>query len=159
MLKSDEANQLWDLVKPLETAMLVTHEENHMQARPMQLVQDKFDGTFYFFTEFPTEKTNKIEQNYSVCLTFSCPKSQTYVSISGNASITKDTKLIDEFWNPFIAAWFPQGKDSPTVTLIKVESYQAEYWQGKGSKITQLFKYANAYLTGKKPDIGEHEKM
>ncbi|MBA2657213.1 MAG: pyridoxamine 5'-phosphate oxidase family protein [Tatlockia sp.] len=159
MLTTEEAKKLWDLVKPLETAMLVTSEQDLMQARPMQLVQDKFDGTFYFFTEVPTEKTREVSQHQNICLTFSCPKSQSYVSVSGKASVIRDNELIEKFWSPFIAAWFPQGKEDPSVALMKIEAYQAEYWQGKGSKITQLFKYANAYVSGHRPDIGKHEQF
>ena len=159
MLTSEEANKVWDLVKPLEVAMLVTEVDGVLQARPMHLAQKNFDGTFYFFTESPSEKTDEIDKHHNVCLSFSCPKSQTYVSISGRASVSRDKELIEQMWNPFVAAWFPQGKDDPSVTLIKVESYQAEYWQGKGSKATQLFKYANAYLTGKRPNVGEHERL
>jgi general stress protein 26 len=156
MLKQEESSQLWDLVKPLETAMLITDVAGTMQARPMHLVQKKFDGTFYFFTQVPSEKTNEIQENHQVCLTFSCPKSQVYVSISGYASITSNNELIEELWNPFVAAWFPQGKYDSTVALLKIDCYQAEYWKGKGSKLTQLFKYASAYLSGNTPNIGEH---
>ncbi|STX52331.1 General stress protein 26 [Legionella busanensis] len=159
MLSSEEAKTLWDLVKPLEVAMLVTDVEGVLQARPMHLVQKNYDGNFYFFTENPTEKTDEIDKHHDVCLSFSCPKAQTYVSISGKASLARDKELIEQMWNPFVAAWFPQGKDDPSVTLIKVESYQAEYWQGKESRATQLFKYASAYLTGKRPNIGEHERL
>lgn len=156
MLNTEEAKRLWDLVEPLETAMLVTLEDKHMQARPMHLVQKEFDGAFYFFTEHPSEKTEEVDHNQDVCLTFSCPKAQTFVSVSGQATICRDKQLIDEFWNPFVAAWFPQGKDDPSVVLLKVTSYQAEYWQGKGSRLTQLFKYGKAYLTGHCPNVGEH---
>ncbi|STX55634.1 General stress protein 26 [Legionella beliardensis] len=159
MLTSEESKKLWDLVEPLETAMLVTYEQGVMQARPMHLVQKKFEGTFYFFTENPTEKTEEINQHQDVCLAFSCPKAQTYVSISGKASLFRDQELIDQLWNPFVAAWFPQGKDDASVTLLKIESYQAEYWQGKDSRVTQLFKYASAYLSGKRPNIGEHGRL
>ncbi|WP_419418627.1 pyridoxamine 5'-phosphate oxidase family protein [Legionella sp. D16C41] len=156
MLSSEEAKQLWDLVEPLETAMLVTYEDNILQARPMYLAQKEFSGSFYFFTEHPTEKTEAIEHAQEVCLAFSGIKSQTFVSVSGRASLCQDKQLIAKLWNPFVASWFPQGKDSPSVALIKVDAYQAEYWQGKGAKVVQLFKYGKAYLTGKRPNIGEH---
>ncbi|STX51327.1 Uncharacterized stress protein (general stress protein 26) [Legionella busanensis] len=156
MLTADEAKKLWDLVEPLETAMLVTLENNILQARPMYLAQKEFDGTFYFFTEHPSEKTEALEHKSEVCLAFSSPKSQTFVSVSGQASLCQDRGLIAKLWNPFVASWFPQGKESPLVALIKVESFQAEYWQGKGTKVIQLFKYGKAYLTGKRPDVGEH---
>lgn len=160
MLTNTEKAQLWDAVKPLETAMLVSMRDSEtLQARPMQLVQKEFDGIFYFFSKHPTEKTQEINNQHKVCLTFSCPKAQSYVSVSGNASVEKDMALIEQFWNPFVEAWFPQGKTDPSVQLIKVEVMQAEYWQGEGTKLTQLFKYGKAYITGEQPHIGKHEHL
>ncbi|MBA4697143.1 MAG: pyridoxamine 5'-phosphate oxidase family protein [Legionella sp.] len=159
MLTSEEKKRVWELVAPLQTAMLVTCQDSALQARPMHLVQDDFNSVFYFFTNHPTEKTTEALQHEEVCLTFSCPKAQTYVSLSGRASLSNDKGLIDKFWNPFVAAWFPQGKDDPSVTLLAITCYQGEYWQGKGTKVTQLFKYAKAAITGNQPDIGTHEKL
>lgn len=157
MINSEEAKQLWELVKPLKTAMLVTSKDDLLQGRPMHLVQSEFDGDFYFFTEAPSEKTDEINQNHEVCLIFSCPKDQTYVSVSGQAILSRDQNLINQLWNPFVAAWFPQGKNDPSVALLKVQTYQAEYWQGKGNRVTQLYKYSKALITGTRPDVGEHE--
>lgn len=155
MITHDEAKKLWDLVEPLKTAMLITESGNQLVGRPMHLVQSEFDGTFYFFTATPTEKTEEIAEHHEVCLTFSCPVKQTYVSISGVANVTRDQALIDKLWNPMIAAWFPQGQHDPSVALLKINSYQAEYWQGE-NRIVQLFKYAKAAISGTQPNVGEH---
>tara|TARA_B100000678_G_scaffold232783_1_gene201691 strand:+ start:1067 stop:1549 length:483 start_codon:yes stop_codon:yes gene_type:complete len=156
MLTQEEQTRVWELVEPVKTAMLVTLEQDVPQARPMQLVQDEFDGTFYFFTAHPSDKTMEALEHRDVCVAFSCPKSQTYVSLSGQASISKDQALIDKYWNAFIAAWFPNGKEDSTVAILKVACYQGEYWQGEGTKVTQLFKYAKSAISGERPDIGDH---
>ncbi len=159
MINNNEAQKLWDLVEPLKTAMLVTSVDQVLQARPMQLVQSDFDGTFYFFTTVPSPKINEIQDEDDVCLSFSCPKDEVYVSVSGQASLVRDQRLINELWNPMVAAWFPQGKDDPSVGLIQVRSYQAEYWEQKGGTLTQLYKYAKATIMGKQPDAGYHGQM
>jgi general stress protein 26 len=157
MIKQHEAAKLWELVKPLKIAMLVSNHNKTLKARPMHLVQLEFTDTFYFFTVMPSEKTHEIDSNNEVCLSFSCPKEEVYVSISGQCKVTKNQPMINELWNPFVAAWFPQGKKDPSVGLIEVYPYQAEYWENNVTKINQLFKYAKALLTDELPDIGRHD--
>ncbi len=159
MLTTNEAKTLWDLVKPLETAMLITKNDDSLQGRPMHLVQSEFSGIFYFFSGMSSAKVSEIEEDSDICLAFSCPKAQTYVSVSGQANTLADSKLIDKLWSPMIEAWFPQGRRDPNVGLIAVSVYQAEFWRGKGNSLTQLFKYAKALYSGARPDIGEHGQM
>lgn len=158
MITADEAKKLWDLVLPLKTAMLVTASST-LEARPMHLVQSTFDGNFYFFTAEDSKKINQIKADHDVCLAFSCTKNQTYVSISGTANITHDAALIDQLWNPFVAAWFPNGKQDPQLALLKVSTYRAEYWQGQGNKLTQLYQYAKASISGTRPNLGSHGEI
>lgn len=157
MITTNESKKLWDLISPLKTGMLVTSHNDQLQARPMHLVQSHFDGTLYFFTAVPSEKEHEINQDNEVCLTFSCPKSQTYVSLSGIAWLNRDQELINSLWNPFVSAWFPQGKEDKSVSIIQIATYQAEYWQGEGTRLTQLYKYAKSLAVKKPPHIGEHE--
>lgn len=159
MITANEAQKLWELVKPIKVGMLVSMDNEIMQARPMHLVQDEFNGAFYFFTEINTKKVHEIKSDSDVCLIFSYHQSQVYVAVNGKGSLLKDQSLINKFWNPFIAAWYPQGKEDRSVGLIKIDVHQAEYWEGKNNKVIQLFKYAKAFITQKKPDMGNHDKM
>jgi general stress protein 26 len=159
MIDQEKANTLWDLVKPIKTGMLVTNDNSSLNARPMHLVQDEFDGTFYFYTSVDSSKVDELKKNPDVCIAFSCPKTQVFVSISAHASITQDRSLIEKFWNPFVAAWFTNGKDDPTVGLIKIVSYKAESWNSTQNTFVQLYEYAKAALSDKKPNLGEHQKF
>ena len=63
-------------------------------------------------------------------------------------------------WNPMAAAWFPEGKEDPSISLIKVHPHSAEYWESTNSKVVQLLGVARALLTGKRYDTGvEHGKV
>lgn len=159
MITVDEAQKLWDLVRPLKTAMLITSDNGLIHARPMQLVQAEFNGDFYFFTNEDTKKIAEIKADHDVGLVFSCPKEQTYVSIAGQASLIHDKQLIDRFWNVFVSAWFPKGKEDPSLALVKVATYKAEYWQGEGNKLTQLYQYAKASMKGTRPNVGYHGEI
>ena len=61
--------------------------------------------------------------------------------------------------NPMVKAWFPDGIDDPTISLIKVQMEKAAYWTNENNKLTQLFELGKAWATGKQADIGEHESI
>jgi hypothetical protein len=46
------------------------------------------------------------------------------------------------------------------LALVRVQIDEAEYWNVRESKVTQLLKMARATVTGKPPtDLGDHAKI
>ena len=159
MLKQEQNAQLWDLIKDIKIAMMVTNDGGKMRARPMHMVQDDFEGLIWFFTDVNSEKVDEVILDEGVCLAYSAPDDDSFVSITGTASINKDQALIDRFWNPFVAAWFPEGKDSGSVGLIEVKVDEAEIWDAKKNKMVQLYEIAKANVKNQEPDLGENKKF
>ncbi len=158
-MSSPEHKQLiWNLIKEIKVGMLVTHDdkENMMRGRPMSLVQEEYDGTLYFFTSRKDAKAYEIKKHHDICLTFAEPENQTYVSLSGRASLTEDKKLIDRYWNNWVAAWFPKGKEDENLAMLEVKIQSGEHWKSDENKIVQLFEIAKANITDEKPDMGEN---
>jgi general stress protein 26 len=56
-------------------------------------------------------------------------------------------------------AWFSEGKDDPTVALLRVDAESAEYWSTDDPKVVTLFKVAKAAVRGGQPDVGENESV
>jgi general stress protein 26 len=161
-MSSPEHKQLiWNLIKEIKIGMLITHDdlESKLRARPMSLVQGEYDGTLYFFTDRKDAKAYEIKRDREVCLTFGDPDSQTYVSLSGKANIIENQKLTDQYWNKWVAAWFPKGKDDPNLAMLEVKIESGEHWKADENKLVQLFKIAKANITDEAPDMGENEKF
>jgi len=59
-------------------------------------------------------------------------------------------------WNDFAKAWFKGGVNDPDLALVRVRIEHADYWDVKENKLVQLYKQAEAALTGKAPKLGEH---
>ena len=151
--------KIWNLIKDIKVGMLTTNIGDDLHARPMHLVQDEYSGHIYLFTHLSAEKSFEIDEDRSVCLSFADSSKETYVSLSGYARLSADRALINKFWNPFVAAWFPEGKDSPDIGLIDIHVRAGEHWDGTSSKVLQLFEIAKANLNDETPDMGEHEKF
>lgn len=46
--------------------------------------------------------------------------------------------VVDRLWNPFVAAWYPAGKDDPTLLLLRFDPAQAEIWLNGSSLVAGL---------------------
>ncbi len=158
---SESIEKLNDLIQDIDIAMMVTEEaDGTLRSRPMSTQKTEFDGNLWFFTNINSGKVDEAQQNRQVNLSYSEPDDQTYVSVSGTATVTRDQAKIDELWNPSLKAWFPDGKDSPDVALMKIHVTQAEYWDEPSGAMVALYGMAKAVVTGNSPsDIGDHEKV
>ncbi|MCX2745484.1 pyridoxamine 5'-phosphate oxidase family protein [Mangrovivirga sp. M17] len=163
MSSPEHKQKIWNLIKDIKVGMLVTQEDNgseRLRARPMSLVQDAYDGTLYFYTPKSDAKVYEIKNDRDVCITFSDPENQVYVSLTGKAKLTQDKELIDKYWNAWASAWFKEGKDDPEVAMLEVKINKGEHWVTDENKILQLYEVAKANIKEESvPDMGENEKF
>ncbi|MFN7160756.1 MAG: pyridoxamine 5'-phosphate oxidase family protein [Candidatus Gracilibacteria bacterium] len=161
MERSEAVKTLAEKIKGINTVMYATiAKEQYIHARPMAVQQMEFDGDFWFMTSEESTKIHEIEKDSHVNLTFVDHGKSTYVSVSGKAMIIKDQQKIDELWNDFYKAWFPKGKEDPSIRLIKVQVDSAEYWDVPGGKMAMITGFIKSLVTGKPADdIGENEEL
>ena len=159
MSSPEHKQKIWNLIKDIKTGMLTTLHGKELRARPMVLVQDEYDGTLWFYTDLESEKVMEVEKDHDVCVTFADPDNQVYVSLTGIGRPTRDKALINKYWNNFVAAWFPEGKDSANVGMLEIKVQKGEHWDSDSSKMMKSLKTMTAKVKGQKPDLGEHEKF
>ncbi|QJW89050.1 pyridoxamine 5'-phosphate oxidase family protein [Spirosoma taeanense] len=159
--KNAQLEKIRKLIGDIRIAMMTTvDEEGRLMSRPMAALQMDEDGTIWFFTNKTAPKVEQIENHErQVNLSFVNVSDADYVSISGTADEVHDQTKIDELWNPQAKAWFPKGKDDPELTLLKVHTHMAEYWNASDSTMVRLFQQATAAITGNPPKMGENEKI
>lgn len=154
----DELEQIGKLITGARIGLLTTvDDEGRLLSRPLATVEAEFDGDVWFFTQDPSHKVDQVHRNNQVNVAYESGKG--YLSIAGTAEIVHDRAKIDEYWNPAAEAWFEQGKDDPTIALLKVHAESAEYWASTDPKPLVLLKYAKAAATGGQPDVGENRSV
>ena len=156
MAEADDTGTLWNLIKSVEVAMLVTEDDGHLRSRPMAMSQREFDGTLWFFTRASSHKVTEVESDQRVNVSFAHPGKQNYVSVSGRASLVRDAPSISAHWSEAVRVWFPKGKDDPEIALLKVTVDAAEYWDAPSSTMLHAYGYVKAVLTGESPRPGGH---
>lgn len=150
-----------ELIEQVDVCMMTTrHEDGTLTSRPMRRNQKaEFDGHLWFFTFGSARKAQDIQDRPHVNLSFERPDEQIYVSIHGQAELVRDRQKIEELWEPALKPWFPEGKDTADLALLKVRAQGAEYWDGTKSTAQFLFESVKAIATGAPPDIGDNQKL
>ena len=149
--EADKRQRLRELVRRFDTAMLVTRTgDGGMRARPLAIADSGDDGALYFSTAIESPKVQELEADPHVNVVMQ--DGRRFVSLSGVARIVRDRGLIDRLWSASWKIWFPEGRDDPSLCLLRVESVEAAYWDLTGAAgIKYVFRMAKAYLTGRQP--------
>ncbi len=160
MTSNDLYEDVWKRIKDIRFAMLTTiDEDGSLTARPMTTVQKEFGGTLWFFTSRSSPGAKAVDANGMAGVHYSEPKDDVYVSLSGEARLEHDRARMEALWSPMVKAWFPGGIDDPDLVMVRIDVHKAEYWDVTESKAVQLFKMANAAITGEPPKLGEHRTV
>jgi general stress protein 26 len=133
--QDDKLGKLREIVKALDICMLTTVDERgDLHSRPMSNNRDvEFDGDLWFFTYGSSHKVDEVGRVPKVNASFADIENQLYVSLTGRAEVVRDRAQIEELWKPELRAWFPEGKETPDIALLKVTVERAEYWDGSQS--------------------------
>lgn len=154
---------LWKLIKDMKFGMFVHRNATGMlHAHPLTTQNKALDegALLYFFVPKNGEIAGRIGQDPSVNISYADPGEDSYVSISGEASIEENLAKKEELFNTFAKAWFPDGPTDPNLGLLVVHIRHAEYWDVDESQMVQLYKMAKAAITGERPrDLGEHKEL
>jgi general stress protein 26 len=160
----EQAKKLFELIGEIKVAMLTTIDENEsLRSRPMwtQVGDEEAykQRTLWFFTSDDSGKAEEVAREQNVNLAYADPAQNSYVSVSGQASLVRDRALIEQFYNPSLKAWFPEGLDDPHIALLKVRVERAEFWDNTSNKMVELFYMAKSLLTGDPYSEGRNEQI
>jgi general stress protein 26 len=150
-----ESGHVWELIGKAHAALLITHDETGMDARPMAAVARREDGAIYILANKGEDSDRQIQLDHDVVLSFQ--NGASFVVVYGGAAALDDRAKIAEIWNAFDKAWW-DGPDDPRIRLIQVTPDRAEYWESPGKLVTYADMLVSA-VTGKRPSTGEHGQV
>lgn len=125
---STDRQHVADLVSKAKVAILTTMTPSGKHvSRPMALQEAEFDGDLWFFAYENSAKVEQISAMPEVNVSFSDNGNRSWTSIAGTARVVYDPAKAEQLYSKVLQAWFPEGLDTPGLTLIKVEADSAEY--------------------------------
>ncbi len=153
MTADADQDKLVELLKDMPIGMLTTFGPEGPRSVPMARQEVDPSAELWFITARDTAHVRALQSEPTVALTFSARDS--WVALSGRASVVEDQAKLEELWTTFAEAWMPEGPQDPNAVLLRVDVEQAEYWDTPGGKVASLLSFAKTKLTGETYDA-EH---
>ncbi|HZF55318.1 MAG TPA: pyridoxamine 5'-phosphate oxidase family protein [Polyangiaceae bacterium] len=152
-METGTREKLMGILKSFRNAMLVTQgQDKALRSRPMALLKVDDNGDCWFMTGFDSGKIDEIGQNPMVNV--SLQDDRKFLSLSGQAVITRDRQKLEELWSEHMKVFFPRGKEDPNLALICVSPSEGEFWDNEGVQgLKFLLEAVKAYVTGTTPDV------
>jgi general stress protein 26 len=157
LYNKEAVEKLKDLVNEINICLFCTNlkTDDGATCRPMGAQKVDEDGNIWFFSEVDSDKNNEIKHDKQVQLFFAHPGKSSYLVVNGEAKIIFDKNKIEELWSPPLKTWFKQGKDDPTISIVKVHTNSAYYWDTDGNKMINFLKLVASVATGTSLEIGK----
>ena len=124
-------SKLWKAIKDDRTVMLglAAVEEGHSQPMTAQILHDEDErGPIWFFTSKDSDLVRSLGDSHRAIVHFASKGHDLFASLHGELRLDNDRRVIDELWNPFIAAWYEGGKDDPKLQLMRLDPEHAQVW-------------------------------
>jgi general stress protein 26 len=149
--------RLAEIVEGIDVAMLTTRARNdELATRPMTPVEMDEGGAIWFLTDI---ESPIFEGTGPVNLAFVDHGRSVYVSIGGEAARVDDRERVRELWSPLARPWFPDGPDTPGLTLLRVLPATADIWDAPHSKVVRVLALAASVAAGRPVGLGEREHL
>jgi general stress protein 26 len=154
LIGSEAGKKIKELTEKSNTCFFCTKiaSGQPLTTRPMSAQKVDEHGNFWFLSADDSHKNAEIQTDNRVHLLFQGSPHSDFLSIYGEATISKDKELIKELWEPILKTWFTEGIDDPRITAIKVEATEGYYWDNKHGNAIAFVKMAAGAVLGKTLD-------
>ena len=105
--------------------------------RPMSNNRDvDYDGDSWFFADGDARLVSDIAARPQVGLAFQGKAGLLgmrpfFVTIEGRGELIRDKAQFAAHWTKDLERWWPDGVDSPGLTLVRVRASRLHYWDGE----------------------------
>lgn len=149
--------RLWDDIERHQIGMLSLVGRNDHHAQPMTAFVERDGGELWFFTRADTAMARAIAEGVPGLFTFLHKELQ--ASVSGELNLLHDEARIAKYWNAVVAAWYPQGKDDPRLTMMRLACREAEVWISQVGPVQFAWEIAMANARKHEPHLGGHANL
>jgi general stress protein 26 len=146
-------DRLWKELDDARIVMLglVGGEPHHMQ--PMAAFGDKADDAIWFFTKKDTDLVRQTGAGHDAMVCIMAKDMEFQACIHGQLQEDIDRAKLEQFWSPYVSAWYPDGKDDPELTMVRLDPKDARVWVSKRGPISYPLQIAKANATHTVPDV------
>ena len=152
---SEVKDRLWSEIKSVHYGMLgVVGALPAQHFQPMTAFPERDEGALWFFARKESDLARAAGASAQVMFVVQAKDQDFQACIGGRLVQDTDRTRIDKYWNPIVAAWYPEGKNDPNLILLRMDASDAQVWVSEGGPVKFAYEIAKANMTGKLPDVG-----
>jgi len=144
--------RLWDEIEKDQVGMLGVAGGAAHHLQPMTAFVEPAANRLWFFTRNDTDLVREIGPGHKAMFVFQ--QRDLRACIGGHLTVTQDRERMDRYWNAVVAAWYPEGKEDPSLTLLRLDCDDAQVWLSQVGPVRFAWEIAKANATGTTPDLG-----
>lgn len=137
---SQIAEKFWKALQSDRVVMLglAGVEDGHSQPMTAQVDHEPMRGPVWFFSSKDTEFVRQLGAGRRAVAHFAAKDHGLFASMDGTLAPLNDRATIDRLWNPFVAAWYPGGKDDPSLQLLRMDPDHVQVWLNDGGALAAV---------------------
>jgi general stress protein 26 len=149
---TDVELRLWEDLESHHIGMLMPLGEPTMHAQPMTAFPERASRQLWFFTRTETELARHIGGGaYAM---FTLQHHDLHACIGGHLHLEHDEVRLERYWNAVVAAWYPEGRNDPALTMLRFDCHDAQVWLSEAGPVKFAWEIAKANATHQAPDLG-----
>lgn len=149
--------RLWNDLQRHQIGMLGLVGEAERGFQPMTAFAEPDTDEIWFYSRNDTDMVRRIGEGRSAVFVFQ--SHDVYACISGEVCVRHDDARIAKYWNAVVAAWHPDGKDDPRLTMVRLRAAEAEVWVTEAGPVRFAWEVAVANARHQAPDVSEHAHL
>lgn len=156
---AEHEQMLWKELTKRNTVMLGLSVQaagkpmEHLQ--PMTAFRDDTSRSVFFFCRTDNDLAKRAGDGEAAMMCLQSKDDSFIACVGGELKVAYDRERIERFWNPVVAAWFPDGKDDPNLTFLRLDPADAQLWIADNNPVKFGWEIAKSNFTKRTPDIGE----
>ena len=148
--------RLWKEIEKARYGMLgLVGRSPAQHFQPMTAFCEPDNGQIWFFSRNDTDLARAVAEGADAMFVVQAKDQGFQACVGGRLAQQVDHARIEQFWGPIVAAWYPEGKDDPRLTLLRFDLSDAQVWLSETNPLAFGFQIAKANITGREPDVGE----
>ena len=153
---SDGSRMIGGLIQGGHTiAMVMTMVDGQHTSRPVTVIE-VHDSDLKCLVDQRSEWVHSVSQGHAVAhVSIADERHNTYLSLNGHATITRDAAELVRLWSPLAKPWF-DGPTDPNLAVLTFTTTDGQYWDGPDGKIASAIGLARAIVKGDDAPLGEH---
>jgi general stress protein 26 len=125
--ESELKEQFWAHMGDSPIVMLELDHAPHTAAPMTAQLDREADSAIWFFTS----RDGPLGRRGAATATFAAKDHTLFTRFAGRLTEEKSRDVLEKLWTNAIAAWFPEGKHSPQVLLLRMDLGKASIWSAK----------------------------